>query len=201
MLKFFARRMGRKPYWLLVLLNFVVATVLSWLISFVLRHVMVDDRGLPNPASYFWFTYPGVLSLLYLPTTVATIWRLHDTGHRSWPVWLMFAFRISFTSLWKLMVWAVLGAGMLGAAGGIAALYGIYALGLPFAALGIWVIYLCCLAGDEGSNAYGSPPGTAPDEDAPSSLQREFAAPPVRSAVTPPRPRTSSKPSFGKRGS
>jgi uncharacterized membrane protein YhaH (DUF805 family) len=197
---FFSRRLGRKPYWLLVLLNFVVATVLSWLISFVLRHVMIDDRGLPNPTSYFWFTYPGVLPLLYLPASIGTIWRLHDTGHGSWPVWLSFAFQICSTYLWKLMVWAVLAAGIHGLAGGITALYGFYALGLLLSGLYIWVLYLCCLPGDEGPNAYGPPSGDAPEDDAPSSPQPEFGSEPVRPAVAPPRPRASSKPSFGKRG-
>jgi uncharacterized membrane protein YhaH (DUF805 family) len=161
---FLSRRLGRGPYWLLALLNSVVALLLIWSIGFVMRHLMVDENGRPSLVSSLWLMNPLFLQLLHLPIFVGTIWRLHDTGHRSWPVWLLSSYPICLMGLGYLalpIVRAVPTFRMAHISDGqaIAALYGFYSL--QFVLLGILIrtIYLCCLRGDYGPNSYGPPPG------------------------------------------
>jgi len=199
---FLSRRMGRRPYWLLVLLNSVVALLLMWSIGFILRHLMVDANGRPSSTAGLWLVHPPFLQLLHLPTFFGTIWRLHDTGHRSWPVWLGLAYLLCLLGLGLLLPWVgpALRTTHISGEQAVMALYGLYGSQLVLAGILIRTIYLCCLRGDEGPNRYGPPPGGAPDDGLPSVLQEQALPQPERPAAVPPKRAISSKPSFGKRG-
>lgn len=203
---FLSRRIGRGPYWLLVLINSVAALVLIQVIGFVLRHLMVGANGRPDPVSYLWLMNPLALQVLHLPVFVGTIWRLHDTGHRSWPVWLLSSYAIGLTGLAYLahpIAGAIQAAGISNISGpqAITVLYSVYGFQLVLAGVFIRTTYLCCLRGDYGPNAYGPPPGdngnpSSPDEPAEAAQVslpiRAPAPPPARSA--PPQKRA-----FGRR--
>lgn len=202
MQSFLARRMGRGPYWLLVVLNSVVALLVIGSLGFVLRHVMVGENGRPSSTAGLWLMHPLVLQLLHLPTLIGTIWRLHDTGHRSWPVWLGLSYLVSLVGLGQLAVWAApfLRMPHVSAEQAVMTIYGFFGLQLVLAGILIRTIYLCSLRGDQGPNRYGPPPGGTPADDPPPSLLPEIAAPPAPVAKTAPKRAISSKPSFGKRG-
>jgi len=200
---FFSRRMGRGPYWLLVLLNSMAALLLIWTVGFAIRHLMVDGNGRANPVSYLWLMSPLVLALLHLPVLIGTIWRLHDTGHRSWPVWLLFLYPIGLMSLAYLAPSIVQTARIQGISGeqAITMLYSFYGIQLLLSAVMIRTIYLCCLRGDAGPNSYGPPPGGASVDDLPPPPEPETLSAPSRPATkAAAKPVISSKPSFGKRG-
>jgi uncharacterized membrane protein YhaH (DUF805 family) len=182
-----SRRMSRGPYWLLVLINSLVALPLIWSIGFVMRHLMVDASGRPSLVSSLWLMNPLFLQLLHLPIFVGTIWRLHDTGHRSWPVWLLSSYPICLMGLGYLALPIVRAIPTLQTAHiseeqMITALYGFY--GFQFVLLGILVrtIYLCCLRGDFGPNAYGPPPSEPPT----------YPSEPAQAAAAPAEPRIAS---------
>ena len=184
---FFARRMARGPYWLLVLCNSVAALLLIWSIGFIMRHLMADHSGRPSVVSSLWLMNPLFLALLHLPTLIGTIWRLHDTGHRSWPVWLLASYPVCLMSLVYLgpAIIRTAGSPVHSAEQAIMALYGFYGLQLVLTGVLIRNIYLCCLRGDAGPNAYGPPPGddtfinpTGPDESG------EVVSPPVTPSIT-----------------
>jgi uncharacterized membrane protein YhaH (DUF805 family) len=203
MREFLARRMGRGPYWLLVLLNSVIALPLIWGIGFVMRHLMVDASGRPSLVSSLWLINPLFLQLLHLPSFIGTIWRLHDTGHRSWPVWLLAAYPICLMGLGYLALPIVRATPALQTAHiseeqVITALYGFYGFQLVLLGILVRTIYLCCLRGDFGSNYYGPPPGepltypTEPTEVAAAPAEPRIALPAARAAAPQQR-------SFGRR--
>lgn len=203
MREFLGRRMGRGPYWLLVLINSVVALPLIWGIGFVIRHLMVDASGRPSLVSSLWLMNPLFLQLLHLPTFIGTIWRLHDTGHRSWPVWLLAAYPICLMGLGYLALPIVRATPALQTAQTseeqvITLLFGFYGFQLVLAGIFIRTIYLCCLRGDFGPNVYGPPPGEPPDY--PSELAEAVAAP-TEPRIAPPAARAAApkQRSFGRR--
>jgi uncharacterized membrane protein YhaH (DUF805 family) len=205
MQRFLSRRMSRGPYWLLVLLNSVVALLLIWTIGFAMRHLMVDGSGRPHLITELWLLNPLVPALLHLPILIGTIWRLHDTGHRSWPVWLLFLYLMCLTSFAYLGPPIVRSVRLPGISGeqAIMLFYGFYGFQLVLSAVMIRTIYLCCLRGDTGSNEYGPPTGgespiipSGPEEtgeaQAASVAPSVTAPPPVR--IAPPQKRA-----FGRR--
>jgi len=207
---FLARRMARGPYWLLVLINSVAALLFMLGIGFVVRHLMVDANGRPDTVRYLWLMNPLFLAPLNLPIWIGTIWRLHDTGHRSWPVWLLVSYPICLMSVAYLAPPIVrttpaLEMHQISAEQVVMGIYGFYVLQLVLAGIFIWTLYLCCLRGDWGANAYGPSPGGGmptypgdPDESgetvtasvAPSTAA--LASSPAR--IAPPQKRT-----FGRR--
>jgi uncharacterized membrane protein YhaH (DUF805 family) len=203
---FLARRMARGPYWLLVLINSVAALFLIWSIGFVVRHLMVDSSGRPHLITNVWLVSPLVPALLHLPIFIGTIWRLHDTGHRSWPAWLLFSYPVCLTFLAHLAPAIIQATGAnMSMKQGIMALYGVYGFQLVLTGVLIWTIYLCCLRGDWGANAYGPSPGGGmptypgdPDESGETvtaSVASSAAAPASSPArIAPPQKRT-----FGRR--
>ncbi|HKX64011.1 MAG TPA: DUF805 domain-containing protein [Rhizomicrobium sp.] len=202
MRNFLARRMSRGPYWLLALTNSIFALLLIWSIGFVLRHLMVNANGRPSSIAGLWLMHPLFLQFLHLPTFFGTIWRLHDTGHRSWPAWLGLSYFWCLLGLGLLLPWigSALRTTRLSEEQAIMAFYGFYGSQLVLAGIVIRTIYLCCLRGDEGPNRYGPPPGSASDVSLPPASREEAPPQPERPAAVPPKRMISSKPSFGKRG-
>jgi len=71
----FSGRARRKEYWMFILINFIISTVLSFVFGFLSRSLEVTSLAY----------IPNLYSLaVALPTIAAGIRRMHDIGKSGW---------------------------------------------------------------------------------------------------------------------
>jgi uncharacterized membrane protein YhaH (DUF805 family) len=187
MFGFLAGRMGRRSFWLLVLANFVAASIVQFLMM-ALRHQFQDGLQI-------LLMYPDIAGLLYIPAFVASSLRLHDIGRRGTLSWVALALtfgKIPFMAAIGLMV-ALVGQQMLGPHGGLLGIYGGYLSLLVWPVLMLWLAYLCAQPGDVDANSFGPPPGQTAAPTPPSHI------PSVTHSLTPAPSRGGAR-GFGRRG-
>lgn len=85
----FSGRARRKEYWMFVLFNFIIGSVILRIIDGIFGLTIGSTEGLP------WYSQNGMLSSIYslavlIPGLAVTVRRLHDIGKSGWNILWVF---------------------------------------------------------------------------------------------------------------